>query len=73
MIDRVRTDLQREADAADSSLYRLASRLDGMSALYGKPDLKKAADIVASARSAVRSHMHADDREMTHGPNEVKS
>jgi hypothetical protein len=58
---------QRDADVADLDLYRLASRLDRLAAVHGNADFRRAADIVASARSVVRKHMHPRDLEATHG------
>lgn len=63
-----RTDLQEAADLADSDVYRLSGRLDGLAALYKCPDLKTAADVVSTARYMVRKQMHPRDIEKTHGP-----
>ena len=58
---------QIDANQADADIYRLASKLDGMAARHGQADFRKAADIVARARSLVRKRMHKGDLEATHG------
>lgn len=64
---KARTALQVAADAADCAIHDLTCKLDGFAVNYGCHDFAKAADLVAKARSAVRKHMHNDDRSATYG------
>ncbi|MGH8326885.1 MAG: hypothetical protein ACRET2_09000 [Steroidobacteraceae bacterium] len=62
-----RTELQREADAADCDLYRLICRLETMYRRHEdkQTELAKALNGLSRARTPLRMLMHEADRETT--------
>lgn len=60
-----RTNKQIEADKLDCEMFRLVSALERFSEDFKAPTVKSAAIKLNGIRSAVRQHMHSEDRKGT--------